>query len=112
MLFVGIPALTLLFTQNVIIQGETYFIGGIERFFAMLLHIGLSIIVLQGVVQKRFVYVLVAIAIHGFNDAMVGILPLYIPKDNLLLVLEVTIAISALAVFMYSVRVKRKGVLQ
>lgn len=111
-LFVGIPALTLLFTQNVIIQGETYFIGGIERFFAMLMHIGLSIIVLQGVVQKRFVYVLVAIAIHGFNDAMVGILPLYIPKDNLLLVLEVTIAISALAVFMYSVRVKRKGVLQ
>src|SRR5690625_679688 len=57
-LFVGISAVSLLFSPTAIAYSETYFIGGIERFFAIVLHIGLSIIVLQGVVQKRFHYVL------------------------------------------------------
>src|SRR5690625_7031839 len=56
-LFVGISAVSLLLSPSLITSGELYFNGGLERLFAMLLHIGLSIIVLQGVVQKRFFYV-------------------------------------------------------
>lgn len=111
-LFVGSSAVFLLFSSTAIAYSNTYFISGIERFFAMLLHIGLSIIVLQGVVRKRFLYVVLAIIIHGVVDALAGILPLYVPKDSALLVVEVTVAVIALAVFNYSLWIKRKGVLQ
>ncbi|MEI3613212.1 YhfC family glutamic-type intramembrane protease [Pseudogracilibacillus sp. SO30301A] len=111
-LIVGAPAIALLFTQTMIFQSEMLFVGGIERLFAMILHIGLSIIVLQGVVQKNFMYVLLAIVIHGLVDASVGILPLYISSDKLLFVQEVMVAIIALAVFIYSIRIKRKEDLQ
>lgn len=111
-LFVGSSAVLLLFSPTAIAYSDAYFIGGIERFFAMLLHIGLSIIVLQGVVQKRFLYVVLAIMIHGAIDALVGILPLYVPKESRLLVVEGTVAVIALAVFNYSLWIKRRGVLQ
>lgn len=110
-LFVGMSALTLMFSPTAIAYNETFFIGGIERLFAMLLHIGLSIIVLQGLVQKKFLYVVLAIIIHGFVDALVGILPIYVPKDYALVVLEGALALIALAVFSYSLWIKRKGVL-
>lgn len=111
-LFVGISAITLMFSSIAVAYNQDFFIGGAERFFAILLHIGLSIIVLQGVVQKRFLYVVFAILIHGFADTLVGILPLYVPQDSVLINLEVMIAIIALAVFSYSLWIKRRGVLQ
>lgn len=108
-LFVGIPAIGLCFSQMELIDSEMYFIGGIERFFAMMLHIGLSIIVLQGVVRKQFRYILYAIVIHALVDALVGILPLYVPNTYVLFVLEVIVAVFALAVFYYSLSIKKKG---
>ena len=110
-LFVGVSAVSLLFSPSMIVSGELYFVGGIERLFAMLLHIGLSIIILQGVVKKRFIYVILAILIHGFIDTLVGILPLYLPADHALIAIEVALAITAVAVFMYDLWIKRKGVL-
>ncbi len=52
-LIVGIPVISLLFSQTVIQNGDSYYFGGIERIFAMVLHVGLSFIVLQAVVQKK-----------------------------------------------------------
>lgn len=111
-LFVGISALTMLFSPMAIVYTDSFFVSGIERFFAMLLHIGLSIIVLAGVVRKRLFYLLLAILLHGLIDALVVILPMYVPQDSVLIVVEVTVAIFALAVFIYSLWIKRKGVLQ
>lgn len=111
-LFVGISAISLLFSPSIIASSELYLVGGIERLFAMLLHIGLSIIVLQGVVQKRFLYVVIAILIHGLVDALVGIFPIYIPADYALIAIEGALALIALAVFIYSLRIKRRGVLE
>ena len=111
-LFVGISAVSLLLSPSLITSGELYFVGGLERFFAMLLHIGLSIIVLQGVMQKRFLYVILAILIHGLVDALVGIFPIYIPADYVLIAIEGALALIALAVFIYSLRLKRRGVLE
>ncbi|KKE78539.1 MULTISPECIES: YhfC family glutamic-type intramembrane protease [Bacillaceae] len=108
-LFVGIRAINLLFLPTAIVYSTDFFISGTERFFAMLLHIGLSIIVLQGVVRKKFIYIFLAIIIHGIVDALIGIIPLYVPQDSVLIVLEVTIAIIALAVFNYSLWIKRRG---
>lgn len=108
-LVVGIGMVVLLFSPTGIVGDANYLIGGIERFFAMLLHIGLSIIVLQGVVRKKFIYIVIAILIHGLIDALIGILPLYVPKDYALVMLEGTLAFLALAVFSYCVWIKRKG---
>lgn len=52
-LIVGIPVISLLLSQTVIQNGDSYYLGGIERIFAMVLHVGLSFIVLQAVVQKN-----------------------------------------------------------
>lgn len=111
-LFVGIQASVLLFSPSVFAYSTDFIIGGIERFFAILLHIGLSLIVLQGVVQKKFLYVILAILIHGIVDSLIGILPLLLPANYVIISLETSLAITALAVFSYSISLNRKGVLQ
>jgi len=111
-LFVGISALTMMFSSSANAYNVDFFIGGIERFLAILLHIGLSIIVLQGVVQRKFLYVVLAIIIHGFVDALAGIFPLFVSPNIALIAVEVSVAITALAVFSYSLSIKRREVLQ
>ncbi|MFD6509009.1 YhfC family glutamic-type intramembrane protease [Bacillus sp. NPDC060175] len=111
-LIVGIPVVSFLLTQTVIQGSENYYIGGIERIFAMVLHVGLSFIVLQAVVQKKFRFVIIAILIHGAVNTLAGIIPLYVPANSAIFVVEVTLAICALLVFSYSLLLKRKGVLK
>lgn len=111
-IFVGMPAFQYVFSPFAIALGDQFLIGGIERFFAIILHIGLSIIVLQAVVHKKVFYLLVAIIIHTFVNASVGILPLFIRGNESVIVLEIVIAVVALAVLLYTLWIKRKGVLQ
>lgn len=109
-LIVGVPVLSLLLSQTVIQNGDSYYLGGIERIFAMVLHIGLSFIILQAVVQKKFRYVVYAILIHGTVNALAGIISLYVPGKSGIIMSEVSIAIFALLTFSYSFMLKRKGV--
>ncbi|MGE7859550.1 YhfC family glutamic-type intramembrane protease [Bacillus mobilis] len=109
-LIVGIPVISLLLSQTVIQNGDSYYLAGIERIFAMVLHIGLSIIVLQAVIQKKFRYVVYAILIHGTANAIASIIPLYVQGKNGIILSEVSIAICAVLVFSYSFILKRKGV--
>ena len=111
-LLVGISALTMMFLPSSAAYNVNFLVGGIERLFTMLLHIGLSIIVLQGVVRRKFLYVVLAIIIHGFVDALVGIIPLFMSANAALITVEVSVAVIALALFSYSLSIKRKGVLQ
>ncbi|MGG0289728.1 YhfC family glutamic-type intramembrane protease [Bacillus pacificus] len=110
LLIVGVPVISLLFSQTVIQNGDSYYFGGIERIFAMVLHVGLSFIVLQAVVQKKFRYVVYAILIHGAANAIAGIISLYVPGKSGIIISEVAIAIFALLTFSYSFILKRKGV--
>ena len=96
-MIVGIPVISLLLSQTVIQNGDSYYLGGIERIFAMVLHVGLSFIVLQAVVQKKFRYVVYAILIHGTVNALAGIISLYVPEIGIIMS-EVSIAICALLV--------------
>lgn len=111
-LFVGLNAIVLLFSPLAEAYGFGFFLSGIERFFAMLLHIGLSILVLYGIVRQNFLYVVLAIIFHGFVDSLVGLLPLLIPAEMVTLALETSLATIAMIVFGYSIYIKRKGVLQ
>ncbi|GAB3807239.1 YhfC family glutamic-type intramembrane protease [Virgibacillus kimchii] len=108
LLFVGINAFAMLFSLTANVYTAEFFLGGIERIFAMLLHIGLSIIVLQGVIQRKFLYVVLAILIHGSLNALVGILPLFMSPNSAVITVQLSIAIIALAVFSYSLKIKRK----
>lgn len=110
-LLVGIGAIMMLFLPNAMTSNGAFFIAGIERLFAMLLHIGLSIIVLQGVVQRKFIYILLAMLIHGLVDNLVVVFPLYLSANYALIAIEVSLAIIALITFGYSLLLKRKGVL-
>ncbi|MGZ7148962.1 YhfC family glutamic-type intramembrane protease [Bacillus sp. BC08] len=109
-LIVGIPVISLLLSQTAIQNGDSYYFAGIERIFAMVLHIGLSFIVLQAVVQKKLRYVVYAILIHGTANAIASIISLYVPGKSGIIMSEVSIAICALLVFSYSFILKRKGV--
>ncbi|HDR7518262.1 YhfC family glutamic-type intramembrane protease [Bacillus mobilis] len=109
-LVVGIPVISVLLSQTAIQNGDSYYFGGIERIFAMVLHIGLSFIVLQAVVQKKLRYIVYAILIHGTANTIAGIISLYVPGKSGIIMSEVSIAICALLVFSYSFILKRKGV--
>lgn len=110
-LIVGVPVAMLFFSPTVVMSNSMA-VGGIERFFAIIFHIALSILVLQAIVQKRFSYVILAILIHTFVDALVVIIPLFIRQDLALLVLEGAFALIASMMFMYSLWIKRKGILK
>ncbi|RXJ16713.1 YhfC family intramembrane metalloprotease [Bacillus albus] len=109
-LIVGIPVISLLLSQTAIQNGDSYYFAGIERIFAMVLHIGLSFIILQAVVQKKFRYVIYAILIHGTANALASIISLYVKGKSGIIMSEVSLAICALLVFSYSFILKRKGV--
>ncbi|MUK90371.1 YhfC family intramembrane metalloprotease [Ornithinibacillus sp. L9] len=111
-MFLGISSLVMMFSPVSNAYNIDYFIGGTERFFALILHIGLSIIVLQGVTQKKFLYVALAICIHGFIDTLVGIFPLLFESTNhVIIASEVSLAVTALVVISYSFILKRRKIL-
>lgn len=109
---VGIQAVLVLFTPGgPYMFGELYGMGGLERLLAMTFHIGLSIIILRSVVEKRFVYFFLAFLLHGFTDTLVGILPIYMDPSLALITLEASLAIIAFGTLFYSIYMKRKGIL-
>lgn len=55
-------------------NGPYILLGGFERFFAMMLHVGLTMLVLYGINKKRLRYLVLAIIIHGFVDFIVVLL--------------------------------------
>lgn len=55
--------------DGVLNHGISYYLwGSVERFFAVLLQIFLSLFVLLGVVKKKFSYVVFAVFIHAAID--------------------------------------------
>lgn len=108
-IFVGITALVLLFSANSGMYGLDYFIGGIERLFAILLHISLSLLVLRSVSERRISLLFLAIFFHTFVNSLVGIVPIYVRGEMSLVIIELSLAIIALGLFIYQLILKRKG---
>lgn len=111
LLLVGAPIIyTMLFTPDLMADGLG-FISGIERIAAMSLHVGFSILVLQGVVKKQFRYVCIAIILHTIVNASIGIMAYYVPANLSLFVIEGFIVMMSWMMLGYSFVVKRKGIL-
>lgn len=68
-------ALSLLYNQCISLTKGTAIIPGIERISAMAIHIGLSMIVLYGVRNRKIIYLFIAILIHTLVNAPLAILP-------------------------------------
>ncbi|AZU62646.1 YhfC family intramembrane metalloprotease [Neobacillus mesonae] len=55
--------------DTVLSQGVSYYLlGTVERFFAVFIQIALSLLVLTGVVKKKFSFVILAVMIHAVID--------------------------------------------
>ncbi|WP_100404136.1 YhfC family glutamic-type intramembrane protease [Bacillus sp. FJAT-42315] len=107
-LFLGMSALTSLFSPTMwLMHGTDYFIGGIERLFAILLHVGLSILVLKGVASGQIKYLLYAIVIHGMIDSFVGIVPLLITSSTSIIVIEGLLMITSIFLFAYCMKLRK-----
>lgn len=109
-LFVGISAIVASFSTRDAMYNTEFFIGGIERLFAILFHIGLSLLVLRSVREGRFSLLVVAILLHGFVNSLIGIIPLIFATTHSLFVIELSLAITATSLFIYNLYIKRKGV--
>jgi len=106
-LLAGIPFINLIVTS--LINGTTvynfpgmYLLGGIERIFAMTLHVALSLVVLYGVKNKKNRYLLYAILLHGIVDSSIGFV-----KNTILL--EAWVAVFAAAVLFFIIRKIKKS---
>lgn len=110
--FVGIQAVIALFSPvDQMIFGQMYMLGGVERFFAILFHIGISIIILHSVVERKIIYFFLALFLHTFLDFLVGVLPLYFEAKTAIIIVELSLALIASGIILYSVHIKRKGIL-
>lgn len=56
-----------------------FYMAGVERISAVMLHIGLSYLVYRAVKEKKLLYYVLAIAIHFFVDAGTIVLMQYVP---------------------------------
>lgn len=55
-------------------NGPYILLGGVERVFAIMIHVGLTMLVLYGINKKRLRYLLLAIVLHGLLDFIVVLL--------------------------------------
>src|SRR5699024_1620619 len=109
-LFLGLGAILVLIVPSMDMGGTEFYIGGIERLFAMLFHIGLSLLVLRSVRERRGLYLIVAILLHGFVNSLVGIVPLIFAPGHSLFVIELSLVITSVSLFIYTLYLHRKGV--
>lgn len=111
-LLVGIGSLVMIFVAEGTLSSGDFIVGGIERLFTIILHIGLSLLVLRSVVEKRVTFLILAIFIHTFVNSLAGIIPLYFTPTVSIIFIEVSLALIALALLVYHFIQKRKGVFQ
>ena len=111
-LLVGIPMINAILMTPYLLTDSLSFISGIERLSAMFLHVGLSLMILQGVVKKQIRYVWIAIILHTIVNASIGVISYYVPTNLSLYIIEGFIVMMGLIMLTYSFVVRRKGLLR
>lgn len=101
-LFYGLSVLMIPAPQ----AGASLLIGGVERIFAMLLHVGLSLLVLYGVQKRQKRFYFIAVLLHTLVDSLVTIIPLY--TQNSLLLIEGALILTSIGLFLYTLNLRRK----
>lgn len=99
-LLVGINAFALLFVPSAASEGE-FFASGLERLFAMTMHVGWSVLVMKSVREGRFLLLLWAFLGHAALDA-VAVLALTVGLN--MWIIEGSLGICALGMLAYIVK--------
>ena len=81
-------------------DGSQVLLGGVERLFAMTLHVGFSFLIFKGVEEKKARWWLLAVLLHGLTDFQLVI--------GNLAVVEGLLAIEAVAVLLLVIRFVRR----
>ncbi|WP_195262624.1 MULTISPECIES: YhfC family intramembrane metalloprotease [unclassified Clostridium] len=80
---------------------------GIERIFAMVIHISLSIIVLYAVKERKYIYYVLAILIHAVIDFPAALYQVGVIKNIFLVEGVIFITVLILAMYVFKVFVKK-----
>lgn len=88
-----LPAATLIQLKTRLLQATaiTAILGGVERIFAIILHIFFSLLVLYGVKNNKKIYLSLAILAHSFVDFFPGLYQMHVITN--ILVVEALVMI-------------------
>lgn len=84
------------------VGGSGLFLGGMERLFAMTLHLGFSFLILKGTTGKKFRWWILAVFLHGLVDFQLVI--------RSVVIVECLLAVEAVAVWVLLLGYIRKKV--
>ena len=107
LLFAGIGALWMLVSYGapIGVSSEMMMIGGAERMFAIILHVGWSVMVLESVRSKKPLLLAAAVLTHAAADVAV----VYMQQEGFsILIIEGVIALFAVGMLVYILAVKKR----
>ncbi len=81
-------------------------VSGFERIFAIILHIGMTFLVLYGIRQKKSIYLLYAILAHAAFDFVAALYQVEIIKS--LVLTEAIIGLSAVVIIYFIIKTKNR----
>ena len=80
-------------------------LGGIERIFAIAIHVGLTLLILYGINQRKKIYLGLAILIHGAIDASVVI---FMNLGFSVYIVELWCGICAVVLLFFAIKIRIK----
>lgn len=87
------------------ITNMTVLVGGLERIFTLIIHIGLTLVVLYGIREKKLIYLGLAILIHTIVDSPVVIFPKVFGVG--IIGIETWVGIIAIIIFIFIIKSRR-----
>ncbi|EMT45774.1 hypothetical protein H919_08355 [Anoxybacillus flavithermus AK1] len=103
----SLPAAQVDMIQMMVNQPDwMYILGGIERTFAMVIHVALSLLVLYGVRKGQFRYVVYAVAIHALIDVVPALYQVKMMTN--IWIVEIIFALIAIVSFVFIRRISEK----
>ena len=81
----GLKSIQALKNLDFTADGSQVLLGGVERLFAMTLHVGFSFLIFKGVEEKKARWWLLAVLLHGLTDFQLVIGNLAVVEGLLLL---------------------------
>lgn len=82
----------------------TVLMGGIERIFTILIHIGLTFIVLYGIKQRKNIFLGLAILLHGVIDSVAAIM---MKTGCNMYLIEGWCAVCAILLVVFSIKIRK-----
>lgn len=92
-------------TSFVAVTNTMVLLGGLERIFALTVHVGCTLIVLYGIKKRKMIYLGLAIVIHAAIDSATVILPQILSIGNV--GIEVFVGFCALMLLIYIIRSRK-----